>query len=138
MKTKFLLGFLLVQVLAGCQSVDHLSEENLIDTIIKDKDFIGYMAVSDQHTKQLMAKEFDLDALYPILSDLPPRETPCETPEEALSEVKGGVLWIRNICQIDTHLQALNKKYNYSGLDDELTKRIESTYRDQIRPSKKN
>lgn len=127
---KFILGFLLIQVIVGCQPEGRLDEQNLVDTITKDQDFISYMTVSDQHTKQLMAKEFDLDALYPILSDLPPRESPCETPEEALSEVKGGVLWIRNICQIDTHLQALNKKYNYSGLDDELRKRIRSTYRD--------
>lgn len=132
-----LIAFLSFQMAAFCQ-IDRIPEqERLIDTIIKDQDFISYITVFDQHTEQLMAKEFDLDALYPILSDIP-HESPCDIPHDTLSGVRGGVAWVRNICQIDTHLKALNKKYDYSGLDDELTKRIEDTYRDQIRSSEKN
>ena len=130
-KIKFILRLLFIPLIAGCQPEGYLDKQNLIDTIIKDQDFISYMTALDQNTKQTIAKEVDLEALGPILSDIP-HESPCEIPEDALSGVRGGVAWIRIICQIDTHLQALHKKYDFGGLDDELRKNIRATYRDQI------
>lgn len=117
---------LAILLISSCNIDENQTTEFSVEEIANSQEYLEYKQTTSKHQNLIASKYYDLDKVDGFLK-VNAKKDFCKTPDSNFSE-KMIDEWIRNTCLIQESIKALNKKFNYVNLGDDIIMDISKFY----------